>query len=63
MLTIFFLRVQLQVQKGQDKLLLDRVPDDARHLVSQDVDDGSGLDFLCHLCFNWIGIEFCGERE
>ena len=34
-------RVELNVQEGQDQLLLDDVPDDTGHLVSQHFDNRS----------------------
>lgn len=43
------LRVQLNVQEGEDKFVLDGIPDDAGHLISEDVYDGSGLDLLRHV--------------
>lgn len=43
-----YLRVQLNVQEGQDELVLDRVPDNARHLVSENIHHGSSLDLLRH---------------
>lgn len=37
--------VKLDVQERQDEFLLDQVPDNAGHLVAQDVDHGPGADF------------------
>jgi hypothetical protein len=40
---------QLDVEIGQDQLLLDEAPDDARHLVAVELDDRLGNLDLRHL--------------
>jgi hypothetical protein len=40
--------LELHVQIGQDQLLLDEVPDDARHLVPVEFDNGIGDLDLVH---------------
>lgn len=41
--------MQFNVEEGQDELVLDRVPNNTRHLVTEDVHDGSSFDLLSHV--------------
>lgn len=54
--------MQLNVQEGEDELILDRVPDDAGHLVSQNVHNGSSLDLLRHRVVVW-SLSVCAGKE
>ena len=55
--------MQVDVEIGQDQLFLDQVPDDARHLVAVQFDDGIGDLDLVHgasLYLKWARI-FAGK--
>ena len=40
---------ELEVEMGQNQTILDEAPDDARHLVAFELDDGRGDGNFCHM--------------
>ena len=45
--------VQVELQVGEDELLLNELPDDTSHLISLHLHHGAGLDLLRHLRGWW----------